>query len=143
MAKFTSQNVEFKDGQKAIFGTDDDSSIYWNSNNDELVITTVTHGVDPTAEGHLVTKRYVDNITMYSGTGVNSFIALTDTPSSYLNKAGYMVTVNQSANALEFTPPGAYNMDGGFASSIYGGNVDGGFSSSVYGGISSMEGGHA
>lgn len=61
MAKFSSKNVEFKDNQKAIFGTEDDSAIYWNNNNAELTITTVVSGVDPTADGHLVTKRYIDN----------------------------------------------------------------------------------
>lgn len=142
MAKFTSKNVEFKDGQKAIFGDTDDSSIYWDDNHSELVISTVVRGINPTEEGHLVTKRYVDNITT-SGVSTKSFTDLIDTPSSYSNKAGYIVTVNQSANALEFIPPAAYNMDGGFASNIYGGNIDGGFSGSIYGGISSIEGGSA
>ena len=59
MAKFTGKNIEFKDLQKAIFGSEDDSAIYWDG--DQLVITTVASGVDPTAEGHLVTKRYIDN----------------------------------------------------------------------------------
>lgn len=59
MARFVSKNIEFKDNQKAVFGTNDDSSIYWDG--DQLVITTVVSGVDPTEEGHLVTKRYIDD----------------------------------------------------------------------------------
>jgi len=61
MAKFSGKNIEFKDGQKAVFGTEDDSSIYWDGINDELVITTVASGVDPTKDGHLVTRRYLDS----------------------------------------------------------------------------------
>jgi hypothetical protein len=126
MAKFTSKNIEFKDGQKAIFGTDDDSSIYWNNDNTELTITTVVSGVDPTEEGHLVTKRYADQLVA-SDTG--DFLELTDTPTSYSGAAGYVVSVNSAEDGLEFTDPGIYNIDGGFAASVYGGvsaPVDGG-----------------
>jgi hypothetical protein len=59
MAKFTGKNIEFRSGQKAIFGDNDDSSILWNDVNSELTINTVVSGVDPTDPGHLVTKRYV------------------------------------------------------------------------------------
>lgn len=65
MAKFTSQNVEFKDGQKAIFGTDDDSSIFWSANHNHLVISTVVSGIEPIQPGHLVTKHYVDESLSY------------------------------------------------------------------------------
>lgn len=58
MAKFSGKNIEFKDNQRAIFGDGDDSAIYWDG--DQLTITTVVSGVDPTEEGHLVTKRYID-----------------------------------------------------------------------------------
>lgn len=61
MAKFTGKNIEFKDLQKAIFGSEDDSAIYWDG--DQLVITTVASGVDPTADGHLITKRYLETTT--------------------------------------------------------------------------------
>jgi hypothetical protein len=61
MAKFSGKNIEFKDGQKAIFGTDDDSAIYWDNSADHLVFTTVVSGVDPTAPGHLTPRFYVDN----------------------------------------------------------------------------------
>lgn len=62
MAKFTGKNIEFKDLQKAIFGTEDDSAIYWDNNNDQLTITTVVSGVAPTADGHLVTRRYLEDV---------------------------------------------------------------------------------
>lgn len=68
MAKFSGKNIEFKDGQKAIFGTEDDSAISWDNNNAQLTISTVVSGVDPTADGHLVTKKYVDdNLITVSG----------------------------------------------------------------------------
>jgi hypothetical protein len=129
MAKFTGKNIEFKDGQKATFGDADDSSIFWSGDNSELTITTVVSGVDPTAPGHLTTKFYVDTaLATISGGGSNEFTGLTDTPSDYTNSAGYVVSVNSSEDGLEFTSPGSYNIDGGFANSVYGGvpALDGG-----------------
>jgi len=68
MAKFTSKNIEFKDWQQAIFGTNDDSNIHWNPDNAELTITTVVSGVDPADPGHLVTRRYLeDELATVSG----------------------------------------------------------------------------
>lgn len=60
MAKFSSKNVEFLDDQKAIFGSDDDSAIQWDDDNSQLTISTVVSGVDPTAAGHLITRRYLE-----------------------------------------------------------------------------------
>jgi len=76
MAKFTTKNIEFKDWQKAIFGSGDESDIHWNPDNTELTITTVVSGVDPVEPGHLVTKKYIDDeitdtieyVDMVSGT---------------------------------------------------------------------------
>ena len=68
MAKFSGKNIEFKNGQKAVFGDNDDSSISWNEDNTELTITTVVSGVDPTDPGHLITRRYMeDYVTTVSG----------------------------------------------------------------------------
>lgn len=64
MAKFTGKNIEFKNGQKAIFGDDDDSAIYWDENNTELTITTVVSGVDPTEAGHLITRRFLEDVLL-------------------------------------------------------------------------------
>lgn len=58
MAKFTSKNIEFKDGQKAIFGTEDDAYITWDNN--QLQVSSTLSGVTPTEDGHLTTKGYVD-----------------------------------------------------------------------------------
>lgn len=38
-----------------------------------------------------------------ANTGVNTFVALTDVPSSYANAAGYLVTVNPGGTGLQFT----------------------------------------
>jgi hypothetical protein len=77
MAKFTGKNIEFKDYQKAIFGTDDDAALYWDDARDEMTITTVISGVDPTEPGHLITRRYIDvNL-------IKTIIGLTDTPDDY------------------------------------------------------------
>jgi hypothetical protein len=143
MARIKNKDLYLNEGDKIYLGTNKESSVGYK--NGDLFLDHTISGVDPLYPGHLVTKRYVDAITISGGvnSGVNSLIELIDTPITYSNKSGYLVTVNQAENALEFTSPGLYNMDGGFASSIYGGNVDGGFSSSVYGGISVMEGGHA
>lgn len=61
MAKFTTKNIEFKDDQKAIFGTADDSAIYWDGILNDLIITTTISGVTPIQGYHLATKQYVDD----------------------------------------------------------------------------------
>jgi hypothetical protein len=68
MAKFTIKNIEFKDGQKAIFGDLDDAYLMWDGDADEMVISTVISGVYPTRAGHLTTKQYIDDqLTTISG----------------------------------------------------------------------------
>lgn len=59
MAKFSGKNIEFKDGQQAVFGSSDDSAIFWDGNSNELMISTTVSGVDPTEDYHLTTKQYV------------------------------------------------------------------------------------
>jgi hypothetical protein len=128
MAKFSGKNIEFKDDQKAIFGSADDSSIYWNNDNAELTITTVVSGVEPTAPWHLTPRFYVDDALATISGGVGTFIDLTDTPADYTSSAGYVVAVNSAEDGVEFVAPGSYNIDGGFANSVYGGvpAMDGG-----------------
>ena len=70
MAKFSGKNIEFKDGQKAVFGNNDDSAIYWDTVADQLVISTVVSGVDPTAAGHLVTKKYFEDVLLGTASGI-------------------------------------------------------------------------
>lgn len=68
MPKFSAKNIEFKDNQQAIFGTDDDSYISWDGGADQLLVSTTLSGVDPTDDGHLTTKKYVDDgISTLSG----------------------------------------------------------------------------
>jgi hypothetical protein len=125
MAKFSNSSIELKDSERLIFGTDDDSFIEWDESGNQLEISTVVSGVDPTQDWHLTTKQYVDNLVV---SGSNTFIALTDTPTTYSGYAGYVVAVNSGENAVEFVAPGSYNVDGGFANSVYGGipALDGG-----------------
>jgi len=63
MAKFSHSNIEFKDGQQAIFGSNDDSYMSWE--NDDLVVSHTLSGIDPIQDYHLTTKRYVDNQTIF------------------------------------------------------------------------------
>jgi hypothetical protein len=115
MAKFTSQNVEFKDGQKAIFGTDDDSSIFWSANHNHLVISTVVSGIEPIQPGHLVTKRYVDELLNYI-TGV------------------IIASVNIDGGIANTIYGGTTGKDGGASNTVYGGtsSIDGGNAATNY-----------
>jgi len=106
MARFTSKDIKFKDYQKAIFGTSDDAELYWDDARDEMTITTVISGVDPTEPGHLVTRQYVDD-NVVSASGVDEFIELIDTPPSY-NVVDYTdpkyVRIKSDGSGLEFAP---------------------------------------
>jgi len=48
-----------------------------------------------------------DRITAGTATGAETFLELLDTPASYAGSGGYIVTVNEAENALEFTVPSA------------------------------------
>ena len=58
MARFVNKNIEFKDGQKAVFGDADDAYLMWDNAGDQMVVSTVISGVDPTEDGHLTTRYY-------------------------------------------------------------------------------------
>ena len=117
MAKFSGKNIEFKDGQKAIFGTDDDSAIYWDAAAGHLVFTTVVSGVDPTAEGHLITRRYLEDVltgTTESGTGQignilfgSEFVYEIDNTESSTNSTTYQNKVTLATGDL---PEGNYRL---------------------------------
>jgi hypothetical protein len=104
VAKFSSKGIEFKDYQKARFGTDDDAELYWDDARDEMTITTVISGVDPTEPGHLTTRRYVDDATV---SGIDEFIELIDTPTAY-SVVDYTdpkyVRIKSDGSGLEFAP---------------------------------------
>lgn len=105
MAKFSGKNIEFKDDQKAIFGDDDDSAIYWDGVDDELIVTTVLSGIDPIDPGHLVTKRYVDSITA-SGT-VSEVSYVEDEVESSTTSTSWTEKLSLNASSL---PAGDYLM---------------------------------
>lgn len=100
MAKFTSKNIEFKDDQKAIFGTGDDSSIFWDGTLNGLRVTTTLSGVMPTQDYHLATKGYVDDeIITLSGaiiTGDMSVIQASRTTSFNITTSYVDVPLNST-----------------------------------------------
>ena len=63
MAKFSYNSKELKDDERVIFGTDDDAFIEWDEVGNQLEVSTVVSGVDPTEDWHLTTRYYVDNMT--------------------------------------------------------------------------------
>jgi hypothetical protein len=125
MAKISAKNIELKDSERIIFGTDDDAFIEWDEAGNQLEVSTVVSGVMPTQPYHLTPRFYVDQVV---SSGVGTFIALTDTPTTYSGYAGYVVAVTDAEDAVEFIQPGSFNVDGGFANSVYGGVplIDGG-----------------
>lgn len=60
MVKFSQKDIFFKDDDMTVFGTDHDSSLFWDSTADDLRLTTTISGVDPTEDYHLTTRWYVD-----------------------------------------------------------------------------------
>jgi hypothetical protein len=105
MAKITSKNIELKDDEKVIFGTDDDAYLEWDQTDNQMVISTVVSGVTPTQNYHLTTKYYVD--TSVSGVqtifGSNYFVAedaaQTDTTSiTYVRKLRLTASGVQAGN---------------------------------------------
>lgn len=116
MAKFQGRDIEFKDNQKATFGTDDDSSIYWDGS--DLNISTTVKGIDPTEDSHLVTKRYLDGeLATVSGGIIQDHSSLTglteDDHLQYLlangnrQLSGNWMAGNHSITAKEFYGNGA------------------------------------
>jgi len=61
VAKFKQNNVELRDNQKILFDTSKTKWITYNGS--EVGINTTLSGVDPTEDGHLVTKEYVDTVS--------------------------------------------------------------------------------
>lgn len=69
MAKFKGKELYLADGQRAIFGTDLDSHIWWDDAAQELRLDTTISGVDPVQDYQLTTRFYVDQeIDTLSGT---------------------------------------------------------------------------
>ena len=122
MPKFSAKNIEFKDNQQAIFGTDDDSYISWNGGADQLEVSTTLSGVDPTSDGHLTTKKYVDDEI----DGVYAYIDTVDTTTSgfsdvILFPSDLVVGNPPSPTYSTLDPIAAYVFDDNKDENVYGG----------------------
>jgi hypothetical protein len=96
MARFKNKDIFFKDYDKAIFGSDQDSTLFWDGTEEDLRLTTVISGVYPTEDGHLTTKYYVDQ------GDIDNFLELTDTPTLYSGSSLKFVRVNEDESGLHF-----------------------------------------
>jgi hypothetical protein len=101
MARFKNKDIFFQDYDMAIFGTEYDSTLFWDGVNEDLRLTTVISGVYPFEPGHLTTKEYVDL------GDIDTFLELTDTPTTYSGYADYLVTVNPTETGLMFSDVGS------------------------------------
>ena len=98
MAKFSQKDIFFKDDDMAVFGTGQDSELFWDGTLNDLRLTTTISGVDPIQDYHLTTKYYVDQ------NRVDNFLGLTDTPSTYSGANGYYLRVTESGTlSVEFS----------------------------------------
>lgn len=122
MPKFSAKNIEFKDYQQAIFGTDDDAYISWDGGTDQLVVSTTLSGIDPTEDGHLVTKRYIDDeITTISGILNDLDTTTSGFGNVYLFPADVSVGNPPSPTYSTTDPVLAYMFDDNKEENIYGG----------------------
>ena len=122
MPKFSAKNIEFKDDQQAIFGTDDDSYISWKGSTDQLVVSTTLSGIDPTDDGHLTTKKYVDDEI----SDVYAYIDTVDTTTSGFSHlimfpADLVVGNPPSPTYSTLDPIAAYVFDDAKDENVYGG----------------------
>jgi len=103
MAKFRFNDIFFKDDDMAIFGTDQDSTLFWDGTLEDLRITSTVSGVYPIQNYHLTTKYYVDQ------GDIDDFLELTDTPDTYSNYADYVLKVSNSEDGVIFGPPTVFS----------------------------------
>lgn len=109
MAKFKAGDLDFKTGQKIDFNDANDVYMGYDT---ELYINSTVSGIRAFNPWHLV--RYdqltqasgslqdqIDNISI-SGVGVDEFVELTDTPSTYAGTGNYVTVVNPSEDGLRF-----------------------------------------
>lgn len=66
----------------------------------DVKVNKIVNVVDPTADQDAATKKYVDDQILTQDT----FLELTDTPSSYSGVPNQVVAVNNGTSALKFTP---------------------------------------
>jgi hypothetical protein len=131
MAKFTGKNIEFKDGQKAIFGDADDAYLTWDNLNQQMVVSTVISGVDPTADGHLVTRRYLEEAFDPTSSGSignvlfgSEFDYEIDNTESSTNSTTYQNKITVSTGDI---PEGSYRLGWHFEWRISKSNAEFGF----------------
>ncbi|RPJ55975.1 MAG: hypothetical protein EHM12_11105 [Dehalococcoidia bacterium] len=91
--KFSHGNLELKDGQKIILGSDDDSSITWEDN--QLKVSTTISGKEPIEDYHLTTKKYVDDLTstISGGEGTTDHSLLDNLDYDSSGHTGFVSTV--------------------------------------------------
>lgn len=84
--------------------------------------TSTVSGIDPTQLYHLTTKNYVDTISGTLQTLIDAkpdtFLDLTDTPSSYVGYRKKLVRVNEESDGLEFVGGEASGDDATFSGII-------------------------
>ena len=66
MARIKGKDIYLETDDQIYFGPNQEAAIWWDGA--ELRLNHTISGVDPTKDGHLVTKRYVDNITISGST---------------------------------------------------------------------------
>lgn len=107
----------------AVFGTGQDSTLFWDGTLNDLCLTTTISGVDPTEDYHLTTKQYVNAISV-SGTELQNTIYVAKNGSDVYGNGNYSnpyltikhanstVTGNSLTNRYAImVAPGIYNED--------------------------------
>lgn len=123
MAKFSQKDIFFKDDDMAVFGTGQDSKLFWDGVANDLRLTTTISGKDPTQSYHLTTKQYTDN-AIVSGTELQNTIYVAKNGSDVYGNGNYSnpyltikhanstITGNSSINRyIVLVAPGVYYED--------------------------------
>jgi hypothetical protein len=110
LAKFSQKNVEFLNGQKAIFGSNDESYLTWDAAGNQLLVSTVVSGVEPTAPGHLTPRFYVDSAIATISGASQEFLDIYDAGGGQDISSGWtdiqFDTIRQKTGAFTFTADG-------------------------------------
>lgn len=112
MAKFSAKDIFFKDDDMAVFGTDQDSKLYWDGSANQLRLSTTISGVTPTQDYHLTTRQYVDELfSSASGIVSNDFLFIHDSTGGTETVSGWtdvpFDVVNKQTAAFSFTVSGS------------------------------------
>jgi len=105
MAKFKQNNVELKDNQKLIL--DSAKTKYMSYDGSEVFINTTISGADPTIDGHLTTKQYVDvAITTATGSLTADHASLTNLDYASAGHTGFQAAGDYTTSAELATTSG-------------------------------------